>query len=116
MPHGGAVERMLVAIATVAGDQGGSAQPGGGPPTGRCGQAGATLVAVCPHPAWDGLLAGLHSLPVVWQVVAALYEPRPSAFVTVAGGPVAAEPKVRLREAGGGRDSWGHRSLQKTTV
>ena len=61
-------------------------------------------------------------LNVMWQVAAEISaDGRRSIAVledagVVLGGPVAAEPKVRLREAGGGRDSWGHRSMQKTTV
>ena len=44
---------------------------------------GATLVALCPHPAWDGLIAGLRGLVLIRRV-AALYGLRPGVSVTVA--------------------------------
>ena len=44
---------------------------------------GATLVAICPHPAWDGIIAGGRGLLVIRRV-ATLYGLRPSLTVTLA--------------------------------
>ena len=49
----------------------------------RAAVEGATLVAVCPHPAWDGLIAGARALLLVRRV-AALYGLRPGLAVTLA--------------------------------
>ena len=49
----------------------------------RAAVEGATLVAICPHPAWDGMIAGGRGLLVVRQV-AALYGLRPGLAVTLA--------------------------------
>ena len=49
----------------------------------RAAVEGATLVAVCPHPAWDGLIAGGRGLLVIRRV-AALYGLRPGMAVTLA--------------------------------
>ena len=49
----------------------------------RAAVEGATLVAICPHPAWDGLLAGGRGLLVI-RHVAALYGLRPGLAVTFA--------------------------------
>ena len=42
----------------------------------RAAVEGATLVAVCPHPAWDGLIAGERALLLIRRR-AALYMLRP---------------------------------------
>ena len=49
----------------------------------RAAAEGATLVAVCSHPAWDGLIAGGRGLLVIRRV-AALYGLRPGLVVTLA--------------------------------
>ncbi len=49
----------------------------------RAAAEGATLVAICPHPAWDGLIAGVRGLLVI-RGVAALYGLRPGLVVTLA--------------------------------
>ena len=49
----------------------------------RAAAEGATLVAVCPHPALDGLIAGARGLLVIRRV-AALYGLRPGLTVTLA--------------------------------
>ncbi len=49
----------------------------------RAAVEGATLVAVCPHPAWDGLIAGGRGLLVIRRV-AALHGLRPGLAVTLA--------------------------------
>jgi len=49
----------------------------------RAAVEGATLVAVCPHPAWDGLIAGVRGLLLIRRV-AALYGLRPGFGVTLA--------------------------------
>jgi len=49
----------------------------------RAAVEGATLVAICPHPAWDGLIAGGRGLLVI-RHVAALYGLRPGLAVTLA--------------------------------
>lgn len=49
----------------------------------RAAVEGATLVAVCPHPAWDGLVAGGRAL-LLMRRVAALYGLRPGLAVTLA--------------------------------
>lgn len=49
----------------------------------RAAAEGATLVAICPHPAWDGLIAGVRGLLVI-RGVAALYGLRPGFVVTLA--------------------------------
>lgn len=49
----------------------------------RAAVEGATLVAICPHPAWDGLIAGVRGLLVI-RGVAALYGLRPGLAVTLA--------------------------------
>ena len=49
----------------------------------RAAAEGATLVAICPHPAWDGLFAGARGLLVIRRV-AALYGLRPGLTVTLA--------------------------------
>ena len=49
----------------------------------RAAVEGATLVAICPHPAWDGVIAGGRGLLVIRQV-AALYGLRPGFAVTLA--------------------------------
>ena len=49
----------------------------------RAAVEGATLVAICPHPAWDGLIAGGRGLMVI-RHVAALYGLRPGLAVTLA--------------------------------
>ena len=49
----------------------------------RAAVEGATLVAVCPHPAWDGLIAGGRGLLLIRRV-AALYGLRPGFAVTLA--------------------------------
>lgn len=49
----------------------------------RAAAEGATLVAICPHPAWDGLIAGVRGLLVI-RSVAALYGLRPGLAVTLA--------------------------------
>ena len=43
---------------------------------------GATLVTICPHPAWDGVIAGGRGLVVIRQV-AALYGMRPGLVMTL---------------------------------
>lgn len=90
VPDGGAVERMLGAAVTVAeikavlrSQVADRLQEAAARLGRQAAVDGAALVAVCPHPAWDGLLAGLRGLHVVRQV-AALYGLRPSALVTVA--------------------------------
>jgi putative membrane protein len=49
----------------------------------RAAVEGATLVAICPHPAWDGLVAGARGLLLIRRV-AALYGLRPGFVVTLA--------------------------------
>lgn len=49
----------------------------------RAAVEGATLVAICPHPAWDGVIAGGRGLLMIRQV-AALYGLRPGFAVTLA--------------------------------
>ena len=49
----------------------------------RAAVEGATLVAICPHPAWDGMIAGGRGLLVIRQV-ATLYGLRPGLTVTLA--------------------------------
>jgi putative membrane protein len=49
---------------------------------GRAAAEGATLVAICPHPAWDGLIAAARALLLIRRV-AALYGLRPGLSVTL---------------------------------
>ncbi len=49
----------------------------------RAAVEGATLVAICPHPAWDGVIAGGRGLMVIRRI-AALYGLRPGVAVTLA--------------------------------
>lgn len=90
VPDRAAVERMLGGVASVAELRGilrsqvadrllETARSMGR----RAAVEGATLVAVCPHPAWDGLIAGARGLLVIRRV-AALYGLRPGLAVTLA--------------------------------
>lgn len=85
-----AVERMLEGATTVAEVRGilrsqvaDRLREAAGSMGRRAAVEGATLVAVCPHPAWDGLIAGGRGLLVV-RHVAALYGLRPGLAVTLA--------------------------------
>ena len=85
-----AVERMLEGATTVAEVRGilrsqvaDRLREAAGSMGRRAAVEGATLVAVCPHPAWDGLIAGGRGLLVVRRV-AALYGLRPGLAVTLA--------------------------------
>lgn len=49
----------------------------------RAAVEGATIVAICPHPAWDGVIAGARALFVIRRV-AALYGLRPGLSVMLA--------------------------------
>lgn len=85
-----AVERMLDGATTVAEVRGilrsqvaDRLREAAGSMGRRAAVEGATLVAVCPHPAWDGLIAGGRGLLVIRRV-AALYGLRPGLAVTLA--------------------------------
>ena len=89
-PERAAVERMLQKATTVAEVRGilrsqvaDRLREAAGVLGRRAAVEGATLVAICPHPAWDGVFAGGRGLLVI-RHVAALYGLRPGLAVTLA--------------------------------
>lgn len=90
IPDRAAVERLLEGATTVAEVRGilrsqvaDRLREAAGSMGRRVAVEGATLAAVCPHPAWDGLIAGGRGLLVI-RHVAALYGLRPGLAVTLA--------------------------------